>query len=218
MRYVVPQQREQPLCLRLGGDPARVPVGHAVEVSATLASSTNVRPNEIRNGIVVWAITSRTAQRGRVPLFRPERGPKIVLHQDPPPVVYQGDTSAEPESHRRQGQRAETLVEPFRTELTGYCYRMLGSAFEAENAVQETLLRALRVFDRFDEQRASLRTWLYYCLGDQRVAAGRVDAEGGRRHTRRTVTAVRSRTAGTVDPILQRVRASRYRRARGSAS
>jgi RNA polymerase sigma-70 factor (ECF subfamily) len=51
-------------------------------------------------------------------------------------------------------------LDQHRAALTGYCYRMLGSPFEAEDAVQETMIRAWRGLDRF-EGRAALRSWLY---------------------------------------------------------
>src|ERR671928_344183 len=52
------------------------------------------------------------------------------------------------------------LLEQHRPALTGHCYRMLGSVVDAEDAVQEAMLRAWKGADRFREQ-SSLKTWLY---------------------------------------------------------
>ncbi len=58
------------------------------------------------------------------------------------------------------GREHESRIHEHRPELVGYCYRMLGSAFDAEDAVQETMIRAWRAIDRF-EGRSPLRSWLY---------------------------------------------------------
>jgi len=63
--------------------------------------------------------------------------------------------------HPRSGKDAVLSdIEAHRRELTGYCYRMLGSGFEAEDAVQETMVRAWRGIEAF-EGRSALRSWLY---------------------------------------------------------
>jgi RNA polymerase sigma-70 factor (ECF subfamily) len=70
------------------------------------------------------------------------------------PTTTRGATSAD------RSDDLEAQLERYRRELTAYAYRMLGSPFEAEDAVQEAFLRAWKSYNTFQE-RASLRSWLY---------------------------------------------------------
>ena len=88
---------------------------------------------------------------------------------------------------------SEVLLNEHRVALTGHCYRMLGSAAEADDAVQETLLRAWRGLSGFDG-RASLRTWLY------RIATNVcLDAIADRKRRQRPVLC---REVGCIDEDL----------------
>jgi RNA polymerase sigma-70 factor (ECF subfamily) len=90
-------------------------------------------------------------------------GPMSTIEAAPPRTVGTTDLECQLEEHR--------------TVLTAHCRRLLGSGFEAEDAVQESFVRAWQAFDRF-EGRASVRTWLHriatnVCLDMQRATQRR---------------------------------------------
>jgi RNA polymerase sigma-70 factor, ECF subfamily len=95
----------------------------------------------------------------------------------------------------------EVRLEPHRTELTAYAYRMLGSGFEAEDAVQEAFLRAWKSFERF-EGRSSLRSWLYSIVTNVCL-----DMLGGRERRARPMELAPARSADIPlpDPLPETV-------------
>lgn len=76
-------------------------------------------------------------------------------------ALHASGRTARPFARYRGRVAFADVLDRHRVELTGYCFRMLGSGSEAEDAVQETMLRAWSNAERFDENLASLRTWLY---------------------------------------------------------
>jgi RNA polymerase sigma-70 factor (ECF subfamily) len=92
-------------------------------------------------------------------------------------------------------------LERHRSAITGHCYRMLGSVTDADDAVQETMVRAWRHLDTF-EGRSSLRTWLYRIA--TRVCLDAIDDR------KRRLRSTEAAPVGTVDDTLTVLPASAW--------
>ena len=104
----------------------------------------------LRSEVVVQAL-DQLAHRWRSVFFRPATNP-CLRRLDGRRGCMPGHTLE---------HEFTAAAEPHRRELLVHCYQMMGSVQEAEDLVQETLLRAWRAYDRYDPDLASVRTWLY---------------------------------------------------------